>query len=237
MKKRYIFAVIAVLITIVFFCSLFLGSDKSDEISSKSNMPRIGQYLWTYNMNKREWHEYSQKVDELESKEDIILQLGYPEGNGGYTVYHLTTENAQVKKDDFWLGEGSQEFIIDKNLYSYFPKVFEIYQVSFNGANFGSRMLSINEIQKLFKDTSIIKVSELKKGDITLKFSKKNNKYMVVNDTGETFYKYYIIPNDSKKMQIEDFSNQFKVFAPVDIKLQRIEGCSKSFPCYNIHIK
>jgi len=236
MKKRYIFASIAALIMIVFFCSLFFGSDKED-ISSKSNMPRIGQYLWTYNMNKREWHEYIRRVDDLESKEEIILQLGYPEGNGGYTVYHLTTGNEQIKKDDFWLGEGSQEFIIDKNLYSYYPKVFELYKVSFNGINFGTGKLSIKEISELFKDFTIIKVSDLKKGDVTLKYSKNNNKYLVINDTGENFYKYYVIPNDSKKMQIEDLSNQFKVFAPVDIKLQRIEGCSKPFPCYNIHIK
>ena len=97
MKKRYIFAIIAILIMVVFFLSLLLGS-KDEEISDKSNMPRIGQYLWTYNMNKREWHEYIRHVDDLESKDDIILQLGYPEGNGGYTVYHLSTGNMQVKK-------------------------------------------------------------------------------------------------------------------------------------------
>lgn len=236
MKKRYIFTIIAVFIMIIFFCSLFLGSDK-EEISQKSNMPRIGQYLWTYNMNKREWHEYVRHVDDLESKEDIVLQLGYPEGNGGYTVYHLTTSNQQVKKDDFWLGEGSQEFLKDKELYSYFPKVFEVHKVSFNGINFVTGKLSIDEVSKLFKDFTVIKVSELRKGDVTLKYSKNSNKYIVINDTGDNFYKYYVIPNDSKKMQIEDLSNQFKVFAPVDIKLQRIEGCSKSFPCYNIHIK
>ena len=124
----------------------------------------------------------------------------------------------------------------DKNLYSYFPKVFEIYKVSFNGINFVTGKLTIDEIKKLFKDNTVIKVSDLKKGDMNLKFS-KNNKYIIINDTDDTFYKYYIIPNDSKKMQIEDFSNQFKVFAPVEITLQRIEGCSKAFPCYNIHIK
>lgn len=235
MKKRYIIGAIAALITIIFFCSLIFSSN-NDEISSKSNMPRIGQFLWTYNMNSREWHEYNNKVDDLESKEDIILQLGYPEGNGGYTVYHLTTENQQVKKDNFWLGEGSQEFLKNKELYSYYPKVFELYKVSFNGISFVSGKLSVDEIKKLFEDYTLIKVSELQKGDVTLKYS-KNSKYMVVNDKGDMFYKYYVIPNDSKKMQIEDLSNQFKVFAPVDITLQRIEGCSKTFPCYNIHIK
>lgn len=235
MKKRYIIGAIAALITIIFFCSLIFSSN-NDEISSKSNMPRIGQFLWTYNMNSREWHEYNNKVDDLESKEDIILQLGYPEGNGGYTVYHLTTENQQVKKDNFWLGEGSQEFLKNKELYSYYPKVFELYKVSFNGISFVSGKLSVDEIKKLFEDYTLIKVSELQKADVTLKYS-KNSKYMVVNDKGDMFYKYYVIPNDSKKMQIEDLSNQFKVFAPVDITLQRIEGCSKTFPCYNIHIK
>ena len=235
MKKRYIAGIIAAVIIVIFFFSLIFGSDK-DDISSKSNMPRIGQYLWTYNMNKREWHEYEPQRDDLESVEDIVLQLGYPEGNGGYTVYHLTTENQQIKKDNFWLGEGSQEFLRDKELYSYFPKVFEMYKVGFNGISFITEKMSIASIKELFDDYTIIKVSELQKGDITLKYS-KNKKYMIINDKGDMFYKYYIIPNDSKKMQIEDFSNQFKVFAPVDITLLRIEGCSKMFPCYNIHIK
>ncbi len=60
---------------------------------------------------------------------------------------------------------------------------------------------------------------------------------MVINDGNINFYKYYIIPNDSKKMEIDRFSNQFKVSEKVEIRIQRLEGCSKAYPCYDINIE
>lgn len=236
MKKRYIIITVALLLVCAFFAGVLLSSDKENDTGYKSNIPRIGQYLWTYNMNKHEWHVYS-KNDDLESKEEVILQVGYNEGNGGYTVYHTVSGNVQLKKEELWFGEGSQEFIKNKVLYSYYPKVFEFYKIIFNGVTFIPDKLSVDAISEIYKDYNLVKVSDLKKGNNSFKYSKFNNKYIIINDIGDAFYKYYIVPNDSKKMQIEELSNQFKVSAPVEIKLQRIEGCSKSYPCYDIHIE
>lgn len=235
MKKRYIFLIFVVIVTIIFLLSVMLGT-KEDNASDKSNMPRIGQYLWTYNMNKSEWREYN-KNDDIKSKDYVVFQLGYPEGNGGYTVYQLLTGNSQVLKDELWFGEGSKEFLKNKTLYSYYPRLFEYYKIIFNGVTFIPDKLKAEEVEKVFKGYDVIKVSSLKKGANKIKYSKTNNKFVVINDIGENFYKYYIIPNDSKKMSIEDYSNQFSVTAPVDIKLQRIEGCSKAYPCFDIHIE
>ena len=113
----------------------------------------------------------------------------------------------------------------------------EYYKIVFNGVTFIPDKLSVDEVSNLFKGYNILKVSSLKKGENKVKFAKNNNKFMVINDIGEKFYKYYIIPNDSKKMQIEDYSNQFSVSSPVDIRLQRIEGCTKAYPCYDVHIE
>lgn len=234
MKKRYIFGTLAVVIVIIFISNILFGT--KENVSEKSNIPRIGQYLWTFNMNNKVWKDYD-KSDNLNSKENVILQLGYSEGNGSYTVYQPVTGNSQILKDEVWFGEGSREFLKNKNLYSYYPKMFEFYKIIFNGVTFIPDKLKNDEISELFKDCEIIKVSDLKKGNNTVKYSKLKNKFIVINDIGEDFYKYYIIPNDSKKMRIEDFSNQFEVLSPADIKLQRIEGCSKAYPCYDIHIK
>lgn len=234
MKKRYIFLMFVVLVTIIFLVSVLLGS-KEEKASDKSNMPRIGQYLWTYNMNKSEWREYD-KNDDIKSKDYIVFQLGYPEGNGGYTVYQLLTGNSQILKDEIWFGEGSEEFLKGKILYSYYPRMFEYYKIIFNGVTFVPDKLTTNEVLQLFKGSKIINVSELKKGNNRFKFS-KNNKYIVINDIGDNFYKYYIVPNDSKNLKIEEFSNQFSVSAPLDIRLQRIEGCSKAYPCFEIHLE
>ncbi len=40
-----------------------------------------------------------------------------------------------------------------------------------------------------------------------------------------------------KKMEIDRFSNQFKVSEKVEIRIQRLEGCSKAYPCYDINIE
>lgn len=235
MKKRYIFLIFVIIITVIFLLSVMIGT-KDDSATDKSNMPRIGQYLWTYNMNKSVWREYS-KNDDMKSKETVVFQLGYPEGNGGYTVYQLFTGNSQILKDELWFGEGSEEFLKNKTLYSYYPRMFEYYKIVFNGVTFIPDKLSVDEVSNLFKGYNILKVSSLKKGENKVKFAKNNNKFIVINDIGEKFYKYYIIPNDSKKMQIEDYSNQFSVSSPVDIRLQRIEGCTKAYPCYDVHIE
>ena len=69
-------------------------------------------------------------------------------------------------------------------------------------------------------------------------FSRRHNKFAVINDIGDDFYKYYIIPNDSKKMEIGDFSDQFILKDNnINIKIQRLEGCSKAYPCFDINVK
>lgn len=236
MNKNYIIGLIIGLVAICLFAWFMVYSDKKAEENVKSMLPRIGQKLWTYNMNKHQWRDYDKNDDE-DSKEEIILQVQEPEGNGGYTSYHLITGNAQVPKEDVWIGEGSQEFLNNKSLYSYYPKTFEYYEVIFNGVKFVPRKLNEKETLEILKGYEPIRVSELKKGTVKIKMSKSHNKYVVLNDIGDDFYKYYIVPNDSKKMEIETFSNQFKVTDKVNIKIQRLEGCSKAYPCYEINVE
>ena len=237
MNKNYIIGMLIALVFVGIFSYFLYSSDKNIEAMNKSMMPRIGQKLWTYNMNKHSWYEYNNKTDEDDSKDIIILQVQEPVGNGGYTSYHLITGNAQVPKEDVWVGEGSQEFLIGNRLYSYYPKDFEFYELIFNGVNFKPRKLSKQEVSSLFKKYNMIDVSTLQKGTLTLEFSKRQNEFMIFNNSGEDFYKYYIIPNESKKMEIGEFSNQFKVKDKVEIKIQRIEGASKIYPCYEIKFK
>ena len=186
-------------------------------------------------MNKYEWHKYNEH-DNDESKEEIILQYQGIEIGNGNTSYKLLTGNYQVPKDDLWLGEGSQEFLSGKDLYSYLPRTFEYNKIIFNGVVFVPQKIALDEVENLFKDYQIIKLSDVEKGEYTI-FRSKNNKFILVNDGDKDFYKYYIVPNDSSKMVLEKFSNQFKVLDDVDIKIQRLEGCTKAYPCYEIKIR
>jgi hypothetical protein len=186
-------------------------------------------------MNQHQWRNYK-NLDDEKSKEEIVLQVKGFEGDSGYTAYYLLTGNEQVPREDVWVGEGSQEFLKDHTLYSFFPRTFEYYEVVFNGVKFVPRKLSSEEVSRLFKGYNIIKVSELQKGTYTTEFSSKSNKYIILNDVGEDFYKYYIVPNDNKNLKIGEYSNQFEVNDKIDIKIQRLEGCSKAYPCYEIKL-
>lgn len=238
MNKKYIIAAIICFIIIGFLGWLIVLSDEAQEKKEKEMLPtKIGQKVWTYNMNKYQWREY-QKTDDEQSKNEIILQVQAPEGNGGYTSYNLITGNAQVPKEDVWVGEGSQEFLKGKKLYSYYPRTFEYYEIIFNGVKFVPRKLSKDEIKTILKGYDFIYVSDLKKSTVSIPYSKRHNKFAVINDIGEDFYKYYIVPNDSKKMEIGDFSDQFILKNNnINIKLQRLEGCSKAYPCFDINVK
>lgn len=238
MNKKYIIAAIICFIIIGFLGWLIVLSDEAQEKKEREMLPtKIGQKVWTYNMNKYQWIEY-QKTDDEQSKNEIILQVQAPEGNGGYTSYNLITGNAQVPKEDVWVGEGSQEFLKGKKLYSYYPRTFEYYEIIFNGVKFVPRKLSKDEIKTILKGYDFIYVSDLKKSTVSIPYSKRHNKFAVINDIGDNFYKYYIVPNDSKKMEIGDFSDQFILKDNnINIKLQRLEGCSKAYPCFDINVK
>lgn len=238
MNKKYIIAAIICFIIIGFLGWLIVLSDEAQEKKEREMLPtKIGQKVWTYNMNKYQWREY-QKTDDEQSKNEIILQVQAPEGNGGYTSYNLITGNAQVPKEDVWVGEGSQEFLKGKKLYSYYPRTFEYYEIIFNGVKFMPRKLSKDEIKTILRGYDFIYVSDLKKSTVSIPYSKRHNKFAVINDIGDNFYKYYIVPNDSKKMEIGDFSDQFILKDNnINIKLQRLEGCSKAYPCFDINVK
>lgn len=238
MNKKYIIAAIICFIIIGFLGWLIVLSDEAQEKKEREMLPtKIGQKVWTYNMNKYQWREY-QKTDDEQSKNEIILQVQAPEGNGGYTSYNLITGNAQVPKEDVWVGEGSQEFLKGKKLYSYYPRTFEYYEIIFNGVKFIPRKLSKDEIKTILKGYDFIYVSDLKKSTVSIPYSKRHNKFAVINDIGDNFYKYYIVPNDSKKMEIGDFSDQFILKDNnINIKIQRLEGCSKAYPCFDINVK
>ena len=64
MKKRYIFGVVILLIVIAFFVSVLYSLDRKEENITNAWFPKVGQKLWTYNMNKYEWKKAPDNVAE-----------------------------------------------------------------------------------------------------------------------------------------------------------------------------
>lgn len=233
-KNIIIISLVSIFLAIVFVIII----NKLDDKYSKNSLPMlpyIGQKVWTYNMNDRSWHNYTSK-DEEELKDNIVLQYQETGDNGNNSVYHMITTNIQVPKEEVWLGESSREFLSEGRLLSYYPKNFEFHEIKFNGVSFVSQKLSKSQIEEIFPGYTVVSLSDIsKKTDFSI--SKTGKKYIIINDKGDNFYKYFIIPNDSKNLQLGDFSNQFEIKNRIIINIQRLEGCSKSYPCYKFDIK
>lgn len=233
--KAVVFTLFALLFVVLFALCIDV-SDKQQISATDAEVPRIGTKLWMYNMNNRSWHNFKKTDYEMNKKGYIVLQVQQDPEMPDINSYHIRTENAQVSSSPLFLGEGSKEFLVGNKLYTFYPRSFEFSEVIFNGFNFTLNKLKPEIVSKLFKGYQIISISEFKNYNLKLKYSKFNNKYIILNDVGDNFYMYYVVPNNYKKMQLGEFANQFVVNGAVDIRLQRLEGCSKAYPCYEINI-
>lgn len=233
------FKIILLAALALFFAILFtIGIDVSDKTPPEqisTQVPRIGQKLWTYNIKNRQWRNYNKKDYSLDKNNEIILQIQQDTQNPEVTSYNLISDNPDISVSDLFLGEGSKEFLYEEKLYSYFPRTFEYFEVVFNGFNFALRKLDQANIINIFKNYQVIELSEFKDQKLNLKYDKENSNYIILNDLGESFYMYYITSDDNSKIKIDEYSNQFKVLEPIKVTLQRIDGCTKSYPCYEIN--
>ena len=240
MSLKEKFKITALTIIAFLFIALFAVcidvSDKRQTNNNEFEVPRIGQKLWMYHMNNRSWSNYKKSDYELNKKGYIVLQLQQDQEAPDITSYHLIANNSQVSHAPLFLSEGSKEFLKKNKLYSFYPRSFEISEILFNGFSFTLNKQTPKDVFNLFPGYQIIKISDFKNYSLKLKYSKANNKYIILNDVGDSFYMYYLVPNNNKKMQIGEFSNQFSVFGTVDIRLQRLEGCTRTYPCYEINI-
>ena len=59
MNKNYIFGLIIGFIFIALFSWYLSFSDEKNAAKENTLIPKIGQKLWTYNMNKHIWREYN----------------------------------------------------------------------------------------------------------------------------------------------------------------------------------
>ena len=235
MKKRYIFAILVVIITGIFITELLYSSKEPTTEQKTFNIPHFGQKLWKYDIKTNTWSKY-ENDENLPQSDDVVLQIIAPEDNTSTTEYNVISHDESIASENLSLGESSVEFLTGKSLYSYSPRSFEYFAINFNGFKFVPRKLTEDEVKQLFNGYSIIKVSDIIKNDIKISLL-KNNKYIILNDIGEKFYKYFIVPNDSESLSIEDFSNQFQLKNKTKIKLQRLEGCTTTYPCYNITVE
>lgn len=100
---------------------------------------------------------------------------------------------------EFLFSTGCQyEFIYKGSLIGYSNADLKFYEFTMNNDLLEQRELSEDEVQAIFKDFRIIKISDFTTSTNSLKINKGKGKFILLNDTDRYFYHYGFTSNNAK---------------------------------------
>ena len=121
-------------------------------------------------------------------------------GSGGFSEYYY--DNGKLA-----IGPITNiEFIDNEQLIGINSQDLKFYKYIYNEGVISEVLLTENEVQKLYPDYEIVKISQFKNNKITLYkplFHKKN--FLLLNDTPNSFYKYNYKPQSVNPSFIKTF--------------------------------
>ncbi len=124
---------------------------------------------------------------------DYIIKF-ISDGTGNYSEFYSS-------KGNLYFTTGCQyEFIYKGDLIGYSNHDLKFYDFSLNGNEVIKRELNEAEVQALFPDFKIIKISQFSQSTNSLKIKKEgvNFKVILLNDTDRYFYHYSFSSGNSK---------------------------------------
>ncbi len=126
------------------------------------------------------------------SGNQIQLSKHTSTGTGNYSIY--TYNNKKIM-----LGS-NYEFLFEGRLISCHNADLKLFEVIYNGKNFEEKQLTDAQIQAIFPDAEIIKISQFnqdKKLTVKKHFLEKKD-FLLLNDTDKYFHKYSFHPQSVK---------------------------------------
>lgn len=127
----------------------------------------------------------------------VVLTKKTSDGTGSYSQYY-------DKNGVLVIALGSNfEFLKDGKFIASHNAELKFYNVVYNEGKFSEVLMNETEVQNLFPDAEIIKVSQFKDGKYKIKkrpFEKK--KVLLLNDTDGYYHKYSFAPSNVKKTDI-----------------------------------
>ena len=142
----------------------------------------------------------------------IVLTKKTTQGSGSYSEYYYGNGKlAAALKSNF-------EFIKDGKLIGVDNAGLKYYELKYNTKTkkFVETPLCEKELQKLFPNTKIVKISEFTNNEYTVrKPFFKDKKILLVNDTAKYFHKYTYKPS---KVQPTDIKGLIKVYRMGNVK-------------------
>lgn len=141
-----------------------------------------------YNIKSKLWSK------ENKTDDSIVLTKKTSSGTGGYSEYYFCDGKLAV------FLSSNFEFLFEGRLIAINNADLELNEIVYTNGIFMEKSLPVEDVQKIFPDAEIIKISEFKDGKINITkgwFKKKN--VLLYNDTNMTFYKYSYSPDNRIK--------------------------------------
>lgn len=136
-----------------------------------------------YNPENSSWATNQQTNNDIQLKNKSFI------GSGGFVEYYYKDKKLAIGP------ETNIGFIHNGEFIGINSQELKFYKYVYENNKFVAKELNVDEIQELYPDYSIIRVSDFKNNEITIYkkfFSKKN--ILLLNDTNQSFYKYNYKP-------------------------------------------
>lgn len=147
-----------------------------------------------YNIENATWATVQNDASDIKLKNKSFI------GSGGFTEYYYSDGKLAIGP------ETNIGFIKDGEFIGINSQDLKFYKFVYNNNEFTKELLTVDEVQELYPNYSIIRVSDFKNNEITLYkkyFSKKN--VLLLNDTEQSFYKYNYKPSSVNPDYIKPF--------------------------------
>lgn len=159
----------------------------------------------------------------------IVLTKKTSSGTGSYSEYYAPNGKLVL------MTGGNFEFINDGQLISVHNAELKFFKIAFEEGEYKEFELNEDEVQKLFPDAKIVKISDFIDNKYTLnKTFLKKKKVLILNDTTQNFYKYSW---NCKSCADKEITGLLTVRYPLTLKFSHFNDNSKDFPALKIFVK
>ena len=176
-----------------------------------------------YNPQNSTWSSQQQTPDDIRLKNKRFV------GSGGFSEYYF--ENGKLA-----IGPVTNvEFVNDGQFIGINSHDLKFFKYIYKDGKITPQLLTEEEIQKLYPDYEIVKISQFNDYEITLykkAFHKKN--FLLLNDTPLSFYKYNYKPESVNPSYIKTF---ITVSHSGKIVFSHYGDDTKEFPALKIRVK
>lgn len=158
----------------------------------------------------------------------IVLTKKTGVGSGGYSEYYKNDQLA------FTLGSNF-EFVSGPKLIAVHNNDLTFSEVVYNKGKFSEKKMSVAEVQAVFPDVKIIKISEFHKGEYTLRKGLfETVRVLILNDVGDDFYRYSFRPSSVKKT---DVAGLIEISDMDDVEFSHYSNNNDLYPEYEIDVE